>query len=251
MNFAQLRKDPASIIAVRVPDEVRMVSTPILPVAGLSIVPPSSFAGPPASSGLFWSMNCMEFGVVIRAIIAIKVGRSYREGVTALGVPLNEVRCGKWMRRAQEHCALPENHHGRCRTKAAMARMYARNMERHARVVAERQHLVDEFKMRMGCIDCGYADHPVALDLDHRDPEMKIADVSALVSGKLELLLNELDKCDVRCACCHRIRTHNLHHSIPRRRPSLNPVVGEGPSIEITDHPLGHQQRFESSPPPP
>jgi hypothetical protein len=131
-----------------------------------------------------------------------------------------------------------------------MAAAYARNVERHARVVAERQHWVDEYKMRKGCIDCGYAEHPVALDLDHRDPEMKYADVSSLVSGKLAILMAEVEKCDVRCANCHRIRTHNLNHSMARRRPGADSEVRTGPSDEITDHPPG-QQRSGSSPPPP
>jgi hypothetical protein len=141
--------------------------------------------------------------------------------VSARGVPLREDRCGKWMRLSRDFCALPAGHVARCRTETAMRRAYERNIARHARVMAERRHWVDEYKMRKGCTDCGWAEHPVGLDLDHRDPEMKTADVSSLLSGKLDILMAEVEKCDVRCACCHRIRTYSLHHSVPRRRPVL------------------------------
>ena len=57
------------------------------------------------------------------------------------------------------------------------------------------------------CIDCGERDI-LLLDFDHRDPGMKRAPVSRLVStGSLPTLMTEIGKCDVRCAKCHRKRT--------------------------------------------
>ena len=48
----------------------------------------------------------------------------------------------------------------------------------------------------------------MAMDLDHVRGA-KVRNVSALVSGayRLELIAAELKKCDVVCACCHRVRT--------------------------------------------
>lgn len=57
------------------------------------------------------------------------------------------------------------------------------------------------------CVDCGEAD-PVVLEFDHRDPTLKLADVGRLIhSGNALALRAEIEKCDVRCGNCHRIRT--------------------------------------------
>lgn len=56
------------------------------------------------------------------------------------------------------------------------------------------------------CVDCGEKDI-IVLDFDHRDS--KNFDISTLVHSACseEKLLNELDKCDIRCANCHRRKT--------------------------------------------
>ena len=58
------------------------------------------------------------------------------------------------------------------------------------------------------CQDCGNTDVRV-LEFDHRDPSDKADDVSALMRKRISwaLILNEISKCDVVCANCHRIRT--------------------------------------------
>lgn len=72
---------------------------------------------------------------------------------------------------------------------------------------AEGKAFVDAFKSKP-CADCGREFPPVAMDLDHVRGT-KFRNVASLVSGayRLELIRIELDKCDVVCACCHRIRT--------------------------------------------
>lgn len=56
------------------------------------------------------------------------------------------------------------------------------------------------------CVDCGEADILV-LEFDHI--REKTADVSTLLTGahSWSRILSEIEKCDVRCANCHRIRT--------------------------------------------
>jgi hypothetical protein len=55
------------------------------------------------------------------------------------------------------------------------------------------------------CCDCGEPD-PVVLDLDHRrDKKFDIA--ASLTYRKWEVILAEIEKCDVVCANCHRRRT--------------------------------------------
>jgi hypothetical protein len=57
------------------------------------------------------------------------------------------------------------------------------------------------------CVDCGEADS-VVLDFDHRDPRTKLSEVGRLIhSGSDAVLRSEIEKCDVRCGNCHRIRT--------------------------------------------
>jgi hypothetical protein len=57
------------------------------------------------------------------------------------------------------------------------------------------------------CVDCGDAD-PVVLQFDHRDGTEKVDAVGTMLNrASWTALLNEIAKCDVRCANCHRVRT--------------------------------------------
>lgn len=70
--------------------------------------------------------------------------------------------------------------------------------------VKELQHFISFMKMLSGCVDCGYDKHPAALDFDHILPG-KIKNVAACKN--LEEAEREMEKCEVVCANCHRIRT--------------------------------------------
>ena len=63
------------------------------------------------------------------------------------------------------------------------------------------------FKMILGCADCGYREHPAALDFDHRPGTTKVRDIKQGQQLGWEALKAEIAKCDVVCANCHRIRT--------------------------------------------
>lgn len=63
---------------------------------------------------------------------------------------------------------------------------------------------VNFMKILSGCVDCGYDRHPAALDFDHVLPG-KIKNVAACKT--LEEIEREIEKCEVVCANCHRIRT--------------------------------------------
>jgi hypothetical protein len=57
------------------------------------------------------------------------------------------------------------------------------------------------------CVDCGEKFHPCAMDFDHIESN-KIANVSMLAKGhSWEKIKQEIDKCEIVCANCHRIRT--------------------------------------------
>ena len=75
-------------------------------------------------------------------------------------------------------------------------------------------HLYKEFR---GCMDCGNKFPYYVLDLDHRDPSIKEVTPSRLWKSNSWTKVNaELEKCDVVCANCHRVRTHEKNHYMHR-----------------------------------
>jgi hypothetical protein len=67
--------------------------------------------------------------------------------------------------------------------------------------------LILEYLASHPCVDCGEAD-PLLLDFDHRLRTEKRDAVSRLaLSGSWGAVVREIQKCDVRCANCHRRRT--------------------------------------------
>lgn len=68
------------------------------------------------------------------------------------------------------------------------------------------------------CLDCGGAFPPVCMDFDHRPGEGKTAQISQLVRTgvSLERVLEEISKCDLVCANCHRIRTYGRSSEVAR-----------------------------------
>lgn len=76
------------------------------------------------------------------------------------------------------------------------------------RQLAERlKKLVDALKDRP-CTDCRQQFPPCAMDWDHLDPRIKIESVSTLRKfGSEKRVLEEIAKCELVCAVCHRLRT--------------------------------------------
>lgn len=64
----------------------------------------------------------------------------------------------------------------------------------------------NDYKSGCRCEKCGFA-HPAALDFHHQDGEQKESDVAVLVHDgySKERILEEIAKCIVLCANCHRI----------------------------------------------
>lgn len=66
---------------------------------------------------------------------------------------------------------------------------------------------VARLKVERGCSDCGYNKHPDALDFDHLPGTEKRCGVAYMMRWSRKLILEEIAKCEVVCANCHRIRT--------------------------------------------
>jgi hypothetical protein len=67
------------------------------------------------------------------------------------------------------------------------------------------------------CVDCGESD-PLVLDFDHVRGEKKFNISQAIGKVQVALLLEEIAKCDSRCANCHRRKTHRTVWSKCLRR---------------------------------
>lgn len=65
------------------------------------------------------------------------------------------------------------------------------------------------------CVDCGETRWQ-CLDFDHKDPSTKVMGVSTMVtkSKSIEEIQTEINKCELRCANCHRVKTasDNKHY---------------------------------------
>lgn len=62
-----------------------------------------------------------------------------------------------------------------------------------------------EYKLKKGCLDCGYNKHHSALDFDHiyDNKSLNVCFAKSITQAK-----KEIEKCEVVCANCHRIRTY-------------------------------------------
>lgn len=85
----------------------------------------------------------------------------------------------------------------------------AKARRRQARVVEETRAWLLNYLLEHPCVDCTMSDVRV-LEFDHRDDSVKVASVAVLARSGYPLakVQEEVKKCDVRCANCHRIRTH-------------------------------------------
>lgn len=93
---------------------------------------------------------------------------------------------------------------------------------------AEARAFLDAYKKGKPCTDCGNMFPPVAMDFDHIKGGKQLG-VSTLAGYgySIELIKAEIAKCELVCACCHRVRTakrgHNLAptlRQLPSRRPT-------------------------------
>jgi hypothetical protein len=96
---------------------------------------------------------------------------------------------------------------------AAYFREYYQRPENRLRKVskareraAQNRAILQQMKLDAGCVDCGYNERYEALDFDHVRGDKRWA-VSRSMNRSLPQLLDEVEKCEVRCANCHRVAT--------------------------------------------
>lgn len=104
--------------------------------------------------------------------------------------------------------------------KSCMKTIRKKHYENNKKVIIEKQRNINK-KVRLEkrkflltylnnnpCVDCGEPD-PIVLEFDHVDPETKLSTISKMISDNvsLEKIKEEIRKCEIRCANCHRRRT--------------------------------------------
>ena len=139
-------------------------------------------------------------------------------------------RCGEpkpaddfaWRQRAQgrrdSFCRPCRSAYGKEHYRANKQRYIDQAAIVKRRVLRQRTiYLIDYFQTHP-CVDCGERD-PIVLEFDHlRDKSFAIG--QALHGYRWQTILDEIAKCEVVCANCHRRRT-------ARRRGALRAVLTE------------------------
>lgn len=69
--------------------------------------------------------------------------------------------------------------------------------------------LIVDVRRAVPCADCHQTFPTCCMDFDHLPGFHKVADVTALVRNHrpIQVVLDEIAKCEVVCSNCHRIRT--------------------------------------------
>lgn len=77
----------------------------------------------------------------------------------------------------------------------------------------EKKLEIQDLKQELKCAKCGYDKCGAALDFHHRDPAEKDERVAQMVSNRyaLDKVREEIKKCVVLCANCHR-EFHAIEH---------------------------------------
>lgn len=140
--------------------------------------------------------DCLEFDHVgektgnIGALIAARIGVD---------------RLEEELRRCELVCAC-------CHRRRTIARRGPRAPSRHDRGRDRNQRLTRLWASLLGCVDCGERD-PDVLEYDHVGTKTENVATLSAHGVRVGRLFEEMLRCDVRCANCHRRR-----HASERRR---------------------------------
>lgn len=95
--------------------------------------------------------------------------------------------------------------------KAASKRHYEANKSKYLERNQKYRKLIQEFvrniKEQSCCVDCGKNYPYYVMDFDHLGEKKDIVNFLG-ATGRIGALKKEIKKCEVVCANCHRIRSH-------------------------------------------
>ncbi len=130
----------------------------------------------------------------------------------------NEKRKANREQRNQEARKYYHKNIERCRANGR--KNYEKNGERYYQKYTKEKReefrkKSDEYKLSLGCIDCGYKENAFALEFDHVKGK-KTRCVSQYNNWDLALI--EVAKCVIRCANCHKIKTFTNREHLNRMK---------------------------------
>jgi hypothetical protein len=106
----------------------------------------------------------------------------------------------------------PNDPRKRASLKRSSARYYEDNRQKaiqaNSIVRKKKREAWQAFKQGLKCEHCGFS-HPAALDFHHVDRTNKKSVNQLAGNGMYKQAIQELKKCMVLCANCHRIHHHN------------------------------------------
>jgi uncharacterized Zn finger protein len=85
---------------------------------------------------------------------------------------------------------------------------YRENKERLREEITTRKNYIKEwfreYKKTLSCSQCGFS-HPAALDFHHTRDKENLVSMMASCGHSKQRILDEVAKCEILCANCHRI----------------------------------------------
>lgn len=110
--------------------------------------------------------------------------------------------------------------HGHCKVchSAYRKQHYQTNQEKYLEMVHDwnqensakrrdaNRRYVFEYLLKHPCVDCGET-HPIMLEFDHVRGKKRMAISQMLSSYSIDSIQKEIEKCEIRCANCHRRKT--------------------------------------------
>lgn len=88
-----------------------------------------------------------------------------------------------------------------------------RSVKQNRRQRIENNSFILEYLKTRSCVDCGLKDVRV-LEFHHKNPMDKKYSIGRMRDKSRELIEQEINKCDVVCANCHRIRHLNEEREV-------------------------------------
>src|SRR5262245_51253465 len=102
----------------------------------------------------------------------------------------------------------PEGYRAYKKERGRRANASDKAPQRARRSQDKRRAVLDAVRQHLGCADCGAKGlQPECYDFDHLPGTEKRFDIGQNVRRGWSVILDEIAKCDVVCANCHRTRT--------------------------------------------
>jgi len=105
--------------------------------------------------------------------------------------------------------------------QANKEKIISNSIERNIKRRAAAKEYVKDYLESHACVDCG-EDDIIVLEFDHINREEKFKSISFMVQHNysIDSIKKEIEKCEVRCANCHRRKSIKNKDYLPVYLPS-------------------------------